>query len=314
MRYPYYPGCAMEGTGRAYEESLAAVLAAFDVRLEELEDWNCCGASAAESVDEVRAVALAARNLALAEAGSPDGEPVELLTPCAGCYRALLAAQGALEDGRKIGPRIEHALERVGLRYTRRVVVRHALDVLANGIGVERIAAAVTRPLTGLRVACYYGCLLVRPEARFDDQHDPTSMDRLMRAIGAEPIEWPMKTRCCGGSCYGADPFSGTTPQGALTLSHAILREAARRGADAVVTACPLCQFNLEAFQEQMTRHFGTTLDLTVGYVTQFVGLAIGLEERALGIHRMLRWRLPAGREPMAVASPSGRGREVRDG
>ena len=314
MRYPYYPGCAMEGTGRAYEESLAAVLAAFDVRLEELEDWNCCGASAAESVDEVRAVALAARNLALAEAGSPDGEPVELLTPCAGCYRALLAAQGALEDGREIGPRIEHALERVGLRYTRRVVVRHALDVLANGIGVERIAAAVTRPLTGLRVACYYGCLLVRPEARFDDQHDPTSMDRLMRAIGAEPIEWPMKTRCCGGSCYGADPFSGTTPQGALTLSHAILREAARRGADAVVTACPLCQFNLEAFQEQMTRHFGTTLDLTVGYVTQFVGLAIGLEERALGIHRMLRWRLPAGREPMAVASPNGRGREVRDG
>jgi heterodisulfide reductase subunit B len=301
MRYPYYPGCSVEGTGRAYEESLAAVLAALDVRLDELEDWNCCGASAADSIDEVRAVALAARNLALAEAGAPGDEPVELLTPCAGCYRALLAAQHALEDGRRIGPRVARGLEAVGLRYERRVRVRHVLDVLANGIGTERIAEAVTRPLTGLRVACYYGCLLVRPEALFDDRHDPSSMDRLMRAIGAEPIDWPMKTRCCGGSCYGADPFSGTTPQGALTLSHAILREAARRGADAVVTACPLCQFNLEAFQEQMTRHFGTPLDITVGYVTQFVGLALGLDERALGIHRMLRWHLPLAREPAGV-------------
>jgi heterodisulfide reductase subunit B len=119
------------------------------------------------------------------------------------------------------------------------------------------------------------------------------SMDRLMRAVGAEPIDWPLKTRCCGGSCYGADPYSGTTPQGSLSLSHALLREAIRRGADAVVTACPLCQFNLEAFQEEMSRRFGTPIDVTVGYFTQFLGLALGLPERELGIHRMLRWRLP---------------------
>jgi heterodisulfide reductase subunit B len=300
MRYAYYPGCSVGGTGRAYEESLEAVLSAFDTGLDELNDWNCCGASAAHSIDPDKSVALGARNLALAERTVPGGTPVDLFTPCAGCYRALLTTQDALEDGRGIAERVDHALETVGLHYDRRVRVRHVLDLLVNEIGLDEVKAAVTRPLNGLKVVCYYGCLLVRPNAIFDDQRDPTSMDRLMAAIGAEPLDWPMKTRCCGGSCYGADPFSGTTPQGALALSHAILREARRRGADAVVTACPLCLFNLEAFQERMTREFGTPLDMTVGYFTQFVGLAMGLDEKSLGIHRMLRWHLP-DREPVAV-------------
>jgi heterodisulfide reductase subunit B2 len=315
MRYPYYPGCSVNGTAKAFEESLVAVLEAFEVGLDELDDWNCCGASAAHSIDEDRAIALSARTLALAEDRAPGSVPVELVTPCAGCYRALLTAQRSLEEQPAVARRIDGALRAVGLRYDRRVRVRHALDVLANEIGVERIAAAVTRPLDGLKVVCYYGCLLVRPDATFDDQHDPTSMDRLMGAIGAEPLDWPLKTRCCGGSCYGADPFSGTTPQGALSLSHALLREASRRGADAVVTACPLCQFNLEAFQGQMTREFGTPLDLTVGYVTQFLGLALGLSERQLGISRMLRWRLPE-REPAmagAVAEHAPAGQEGGD-
>lgn len=308
MRYPYYPGCSVEGTGRAYGESLHAVLGALDIHLHELDDWNCCGASAAHSIDEARAVALAARNLALAELSEPDGEPVQLVTPCAGCFRALLSAHAALGDRCELAPRIDRALDAVGLRYRRRVRVRHVVDLLANDVGLERVRSAVTRPLTGLRIACYYGCLLVRPDAIFDDQHDPTTMDRLMEAIGAEPLDWPMKTRCCGGSCYGADPFSGTTPQGALTLSHAILREAKRRGADAVATACPLCQFNLEAFQGEMERRFGTQLDLTVGYLTQFIGLALGLDERALGIHRMLRWHLPSPAVSAGVAHAAGGG------
>lgn len=310
MSYPYYPGCAVSGTARAYEESLTAVLETFGVNLDELEDWNCCGASAAPSVDEERATALVARNLALAEQRADGSRSVDLVTPCAGCYRALLTAQTVLEGRASIARQVEGALRAVGLTYEGRVRVRHVLDVLANEIGSEAIAARVTHPLEGLRVACYYGCLLVRPNAVFDDQHDPTSMDRLMRAIGAESLDWPLKTRCCGGSCYGADPFSGTTPQGALALSHAILREAARRGADAIVTACPLCQFNLEAFQGQMTREFGTHLDLTVGYVTQFVGLALGIEERRLGIHRMLRWHVPTPRRESEPAVAVARGDE----
>ncbi len=300
MRYPYYPGCSVGGTAKAYEESLLAVLEAFGRGLAELDDWNCCGASAAPSIDEDRAIALSARNLAIAEEQAEDSAPIDLLTPCAGCYRALLAAQHSLEQRPAVARRIDGALQAIGLRYDRRVHVRHVLDVLANEIGTEAISAAVTRPLEGVKVACYYGCLLVRPNATFDDQRDPTSMDRLMEAVGAEAIDWPLKTRCCGGSCYGADPFSGTTPQGALSLSYALLREASRRGADAVVTACPLCQFNLEAFQGEMTRTFASPIDVTVGYVTQFVGLALGLSERRLGIHRMLRWRLPE-REPVAA-------------
>lgn len=250
MRYAYYPGCSAAGTGRAFDESLVAVVDALGAGLDEIRDWNCCGASAAHSVDEVRAAALGARNLALAEAMAPGSEPVDLVTPCAGCFRALLAAQGTLSDRPRAAEKIDTALASISLRYERRARVRRVLDILINEIGLERIQAAVTRPLQGLRVACYYGCLLVQPTATFDDQRDPTSMDRLMTAIGAEPIDWPMKTRCCGGSCYGADPFSGPTPQGPLTLSHAILSEAKRRGADVVATACPLCQFNLEAFQE----------------------------------------------------------------
>jgi len=169
--------------------------------------------------------------------------------------------------------------------------------VLVNDIGVERIAAAVTRPLTGLKVACYYGCLLVRPYSTFDDQHNPTAMDRLMRAIGAEPIEWPLKTRCCGGSCYCGGPLIGTVPEATLRLSYTLLREAKRRGADAVVTVCSLCLFNLEAFQGRMARQFGEPVDLTVGFLPQILGLALGLDKKKLGIQRMLEWRIPEPRE-----------------
>lgn len=307
MRYAYYPGCSIGGTGRAYEESLLAVLEALGAGLDELDDWNCCGASAFQAVDEDKGIALAARNLVLAEGRAPDSEPVDLVTPCAGCFRALLTAHGSLEARGQVARRIDGALGTVGLRYDRRVRVRHVVDLLVNEIGVEAIREAVTRPLEGLRVACYYGCLLVRPNATFDDQYHPMSMDRLMQAAGAEAIDWSLKTRCCGGSCYGADPFSGTMPQATLWLGHALLIEAKRRGADAVVTACPLCQFNLEAFQGPMSREFGEPVDMTVGYVTQFLGLALGLDEHRLGIHRMLRWHLPE-REPAAAGASAAEG------
>ena len=162
-----------------------------------------------------------------------------------------------------------------------------------NDIGLDRIAEAAVRPLRGLRVACYYGCLLVRPYATFDDRRTPTSMERLLESVGAEPIDWPLRTRCCGGSCYCGGPLIGALPEATLRLSHRLLKDAKRRGADAIATVCPLCQFNLEAFQGQMARKFGEPVDLTVGFFTQLLGTALGLDERALGVHRMLRWRLP---------------------
>ena len=294
MSYAYYPGCSARGTGRSYEESLLAVFEALGAGLDALDDWNCCGATAYPAVDAVKGFALSARNFALAEDARPGTEPVDLVAPCAGCYRALLKSERALADGGPVAERVGGALRAAGLRYEGRARARHPLDVLVNDIGLERIADAVVRPLEGLRVACYYGCLLVRPYATFDDQREPTSMERLLRALGAEPVDWPLRTRCCGGSCYCGGPLVGVLPEATLRLSHLLLEDAEGRGATVIATVCPLCQFNLEAFQGQMARTFGKPVGLTVGFFTQVVGLALGLDERALGIHRMLNWRLLA--------------------
>jgi heterodisulfide reductase subunit B len=293
MSYAYYPGCSAAGTGRSYDESLLAVFDALGAELDPLDDWNCCGATAYPAVDAVKGLALSARNLALAETAQPGPDPVDLVAPCAGCYRALLKTERALADAGRVAERVGTALDAAGLRYEGRARTRHPLDVLVNDVGLERIADAVVRPLDGLRVACYYGCLLVRPDATFDDRREPTSLERLLRAVGADPIDWPLRTRCCGGSCYCGGPLVGTLPDATLRLSHRLLDDARERGATVVATVCPLCQFNLEAFQGQMSRTFGEPVDITVGFFTQLLGLALGLDERTLGIHRMLHWRLP---------------------
>jgi heterodisulfide reductase subunit B len=300
MRYAYYPGCSAKGVGRAYEESLLAVFEGLDSGLDELDDWNCCGATAWPSVDEDKARALSARNLALAESARPGPEPADLVAACAGCYRALLGTERSLAESSAAAARIDGALGAIGLRRDGRARVRHPLDVLVNDVGLDRISAAVTRPLEGVKIACYYGCLLVRPYATFDDEHNPTSMERLMQAVGAETIDWPVKTRCCGGSCYCGGPVIGTMPEATLRLSYGLLHEAKKRGANAIAAVCPLCEFNLEGFQDRMTREFGEPLDMTVGFISQFVGVALGLDERKLGIQRMLRWHLPAP-EPIAA-------------
>jgi heterodisulfide reductase subunit B len=292
-RYAYYPGCSAKGVGRAYEESLLAVFEKLGAGLDELEDWNCCGATAWSSVDENQAFALAARNLALTEDRSPGDGPVDLVAACTGCYRALVKAEKALEEPGPVAAKVGGALKAIGLDYEGRARIRHPLDILVNEIGLDAIANAVVRPLTGLRVASYYGCLLVRPFSAFDDQYNPTSMDRLVAAIGAEPVDWPLKTRCCGGSCYCGGPVIGVMPEATMQLSHALIREAKARDADVMVTVCPLCQFNLEGFQDRMTRRFGHPHDMSVAFVSQLVGLALGIDERTLGIQRLLRWRLP---------------------
>lgn len=295
--YAYYPGCSATGLGRGFTESLDAVFQHLGAGLEDLEDWNCCGTSAWASVDQDQAFALSARNLALAEDRAPDGGPVDLVASCTGCYRALLNTERALAEPGPAAVKIGGALAAIGLDYEGRTRVRHPLDILVNEIGLDAISAAVVRPLTGLKVACYYGCLLVRPFATFDDPHDPTSMDRLVRAVGAEPIGWPLKTRCCGASCYCGGAVAGTMPDATMQLSYALLREATERGADMVATICPLCQFNLEGFQDQMARRFGRRLDIPAVFISQLLGVAFGIDEERLGIRRLLRWYLPE-REP----------------
>ncbi|UCD38138.1 MAG: CoB--CoM heterodisulfide reductase iron-sulfur subunit B family protein [Fidelibacterota bacterium] len=284
MKYLYYPGCSCSGktSGRAYSESLIAVFRALNVHYEELTDWNCCGATMYMSVDEQQAFAMSARNLALSESqGDGNGAPVTLVPPCAACYAVLNKTKAYMQEYPQVGDTIHHALDTAGLSYSGNVTVRHPLDVMVNDVGVESIAEQVRKPLKGLRVACYYGCLLVRPYPLFDDPYDPTTMDDLMRSLGAEPVEWPLKTKCCGGS------LSGTIEEVGIRLGYILLTEARKRGADVVATACPFCQFNLECFQKQMDRKYKLGARIPIAFFTQLVGMALGLSTRELGLHRL---------------------------
>ncbi|MBI1387835.1 MAG: disulfide reductase [bacterium] len=282
MTYLYYPGCSLKGTGKAYDESLLAVMKKLGVEQQEIDDWNCCGATAYMAVDQDRAYALASRNLALAEAqGRPNGKPVEVLTPCNACYLVLLKAQKRLEEDALGKRKLAGALESAGLNYEGKVSVRHPLDIFVNELGLDALKEKTVNPLNGLKVACYYGCQIVRPYSTFDDQYDPVAMDQVLEAMGAETLKWPLKTRCCGGS------MTGTIPEVGMRLSFIILKEAKKRGADVIATACPLCQFNLECYQNEMREEFGEAVDIPVVYFSQLMGKAMGLSDRELGMQRL---------------------------
>ena len=293
MTYWYYPGCSAKSNGRAFEESLRAVFRALDVPLHDLDDWNCCGATAYMSVDEVQAFTLAARNLALAEhqeAGPPQA-PVQIMAPCSACYLVLSKTQRYIGEHPELARQVDAGLHAVGLKHKGRVKIRHPLDVLVNDIGLERIGKLVKKKLTGLKIASYYGCQVVRPFATFDDPWKPTTMDRLVEALGATPVKWPLKTRCCGGTLIGTIPDVG------LRLSHILLKEALRREADMMVTVCPLCQFNLECYQGEMGRMLNDPVRLPVLYLTQLMGMAFDIPDVTLGMQRLF---VPPARVPAA--------------
>ncbi|HTX17523.1 MAG TPA: CoB--CoM heterodisulfide reductase iron-sulfur subunit B family protein [Bacteroidota bacterium] len=282
MKYLYYPGCSLRSTGRAYEESMLALFKALEIPIEELNDWNCCGATAYVSIDETEAFALAARNLELAENQAGNGT-VDLVAPCSACFLVLTKTQRYLSTYPEVSRKVNDALKTVGLEYEGKTRVRHPVDVIVNDYGLDKVAKHVTRALKGIKVACYYGCQIVRPFATFDHPHYPTSMDRIVKAIGAEPIDWPLKTRCCGGS------LTGTIQEAGLRLSRALLKEAEKRGADVIITCCPLCQHNLECYQGRINNKYEETIDIPVLYFTQLMGIAMGIPEKELGIQRLFR-------------------------
>jgi heterodisulfide reductase subunit B len=275
MKYTYFPGCSLKGLGRAYEESLLPVMRILGVELHELDDWNCCGATAYMSVDEGEAGVLAARNLAIAEKIGPH----DLLTPCSACYLVLNKTKHNIEEFPDIRHRVHRALDSAKLTYTGRTNVRHPLDMLVHDVGLDVIKEKVVRPLKGLKVVPYYGCQVVRPYSTFDDAWNPTTMDRLLGTLGAEVVHYPLKTKCCGGS------LTGTVPEAGLRMSYILLKEAVRRGADVIATICPLCQFNMDAYHDQIDRRWGPARIATV-YFTQLMGLAFGLSPKELGLKR----------------------------
>ncbi|MFQ5794130.1 MAG: CoB--CoM heterodisulfide reductase iron-sulfur subunit B family protein [Candidatus Bipolaricaulia bacterium] len=274
--YTYYPGCALKRTARHYEESFLAVFDALELEVEELEGWNCCGATAYASIDELKAFSLAARNLALAEAQGKD-----VVVPCSGCHLVLNKAKHYIHEYPEIGDPVNASLRSVGLEYQNGVAIRHPLDILINDLGLEEIAARVKRPLTTLKVAPYYGCQIVRPYKEFGDPWNPTTLDRLLNTLGADVVDYPFKTRCCGGS------LTGTLQDVGLKLNHTLLKEARKREANVMTTLCPLCQFNLECYQDKIEKRFEESVRMLVVFFTQLVGLALGIPKKKLGLKRL---------------------------
>lgn len=273
MKYAYYPGCSLSSTGREYSESTIAVAGQLGIELNEIPDWSCCGASSAHCTDHLLSLALPAHTLAQAEAMQLD-----IAVPCAGCFNRLRGAEAALKDSRQKSL-IEDAL---GMSLKGSVRSYSLLDIIVNQVGLEKIKEKTKRPLTGLKLACYYGCLLVRPASLtgFDDPENPQSMDQLMQALGAPAFNWPFKVECCGGNL--AVPRTDI----ALKMSFDIINLAKESGADAIVTACPLCMVNLDTRQTQMEKQHKAKLQVPIFYFTELIGLALGLTPKELGITR----------------------------
>ena len=272
--YSYFPGCSTsEGGAKAYGWSTRAVSKVLDAELIELDDWNCCGSTPYSSVDELASICLSARNLALAEERGFD-----LVTPCSSCYLLLNRTNSYLKQYPQLRAKAEEALAAGGLEYHGTVKVRHLLDVLINDIGYDEINAKVKRNLGKLKVAAYYGCQVVRPRPSFDHPEFPQSLDKLVAGLGGEPVNFPLKSRCCGGSLIISEEAL------ALDLIRRLLDSAVSNGAECLVAVCPLCQTNLDAYQSQVNRRFKTNYNLPVLFFTQLMGIAFGLSDEDLGL------------------------------
>ncbi len=274
MKYAYYPGCSLHGTNVDYDESTKAVADVLGVELEEIDNWSCCGSTPAHCTDPYLAVSLPARNLLAAKEISND-----VVMCCAACFSRFKFAQKHFEEVPELRDRLSATLPLDDLAEMR---TRHLLDVLLNDVGLEKIAQAKENDLSGLKVACYYGCLLTRPPkvTEFDDPENPTSMDKLLQAVGAETVDWPFKTECCGAT------FSLTRTEIVLRLSRDILQMAKESGADCIAVACPLCQTNLDMRQSDIESRYGVKYRIPVFYFTQLLGLAFGKTRKELGLRR----------------------------
>jgi heterodisulfide reductase subunit B len=269
----------MDSSGRAYGASIEAITKPLDLLLDEIEDWNCCGATEYLGINLIPAYSLIARNLALA-ARQMNGTRT-VIAPCSACYLNLAKADYYMGERPALGVKVNEALEAGGLQYTPGTLdVRHLIDVLVYDVGLEKIRSMVTRPLHGLRVAPYMGCMLPRPDYqhRWSDHEHPTELDDLLRALGAEVIDYPLTTECCGGH------MTQIGPETAFELIRRLVADAEERGASLMATVCPMCQMNIDAYQNEMNHYFGTSYHMPVLFFTQLMGLAFGREPADLGV------------------------------
>jgi heterodisulfide reductase subunit B len=303
----------MESSAKAYHESLMAISEPLGLELDEIHDWNCCGATEYLGISLTPAYALISRNLALATQQANGSRTV--VAPCSACYLNLAKADHYMAERPVLGERVNDALAAGGLHYDPgSLKIRHLLDVIMNDIGLEEIRRKVVRPLAGLRVAPYLGCMVPRPdyEKRWSDHEHPDELDRLLKALGAEVIDFPLKTHCCGGHMTQIGPST------AFELIRRLISSAAQYKADVMVTLCPMCQMNIDAYQGETNRHFHTDYHMPILFFTQLMGLAFGKDPKDLGFGKEFVDARPAmsriGVEvPEPEATPAPRKRSRKD-
>ncbi len=286
-QFGYYPGCALHGSSNDYEKSVQACMKTLGVKLQELNDWICCGATAAHSLNHLLSVALPARNLGIAER---DGFG-DVLAPCPMCSMELLKARRSLNEDAALRKQISEIVE---LNVEGKTEVINLIQLFQK-VGLERIRELVKKPLEHLSAACYYGCLLTRPPkaVQFDDCEQPHSMEDILEVLGARSVRWNYATECCGAGMTMANE------QTVLNLSNKILSNAAAHGANCIVVACPMCHVNLDMKQSDIERAHAAAHGLMVYYLSDLVGMALGLSEKELGIDKHF-----VVTEPKAVPQP----------
>jgi heterodisulfide reductase subunit B len=275
MKVAYFPGCSLHSTAKEYDMSCQLVSRRLGIELQEISQWICCGATSAHVASHLLSVALPCKNLTLAEEMGLD----TVIAPCAACFNRLKVAHQEVREDLQLKKEVEEVLDKP---YGGKVTIKHLLEVIVKDIGLEKMRKVARRKLQGLKIASYYGCLLVRPPkvVSFDDSEDPQSMDNLVAALGGEALPWAFKTECCGAS------FSLSETDIALELSGQILNEALEAGAECIVVACPLCQSNLDLRQKGIEKRYGKEFNLPILYFSELLGLALGMNPRELGLFK----------------------------
>ncbi|MFZ5998795.1 MAG: CoB--CoM heterodisulfide reductase iron-sulfur subunit B family protein [Nitrospirota bacterium] len=272
----YYPGCTLHASSELYDVQCKAVLGKLGIELKELEDWNCCGATSAAKTDEFLSIALPARNLGIADASGYS----EMVIPCSSCYsRTLVSQKRLLED-----PELKNTINaELSLKVQGKTKIRSILEILIPKAASGELTEKAAKQLEGLQPACYYGCLLTRFPVDLDvpdNVENPQGMEVICKAIGAKPLDWSFKTDCCGAAASVNDTDTS------LFLMSRIMKDAIARGANCFVTTCPMCQFNLDAYQDQVKAKYGISQQLPVYFITELIGVAMGISPQALQIDR----------------------------
>jgi heterodisulfide reductase subunit B len=276
MKYAYYPGCSAESTARDQYMSTRAVAKALGIDLIEPDGWTCCGSTPAHQVNHDLALSLAAANLLKVK-----DMGIDMVVSCASCFSRMKIANHEISGNAETRERVADAL---GKDYDGSVRVRHFIEVILEDLGLDTVKKAFTHSLGGLKIASYYGCLLVRPNevTRFDDPENPVSMDKLVNAMGGESLNWPCKVDCCGAS------LTLTRSDLVVKLTDTIIGMAKDSGAECIAVACPMCQINLDMRQGDIARETGKRYDMPIMYITQLMGLCLGISNHDLGLSKLI--------------------------